>query len=58
MPYAMGDEADPKKIDPDQTDDLGYREDEEQRAYERAQPDSQPTVSAEPEPEREPTDAG
>jgi hypothetical protein len=42
----------------DQADDLGYRDDEEERAYERAQPDSQPEVSSEPEPDCEPTDAG
>lgn len=41
-----------------ETDDLGYRDDEENRAYERAQPDSQPAVSAEPEPDGEPADAG
>jgi hypothetical protein len=40
------------------TDDLGFRDDEENRAYERAQPDSQPEVSSEPEPDGEPADAG
>jgi hypothetical protein len=40
------------------TDDLGYRDSEEERAYERAQPESQPTVSSEPEPDAEPADAG
>jgi hypothetical protein len=43
--------------DPD-TDDLGFSDDEENRAYEEAQPDSQPTVSSEPEPDAEPADAG
>ena len=46
------------KVTPDDTDDLGYRENEEERAYERAQPDEQPTVSSEPEPDDEPADAG
>jgi hypothetical protein len=40
------------------TDDLGYRDGEEGRAYERAQPDAQPEVSSEPEPDAEPADAG
>ncbi len=43
---------------PEATDDLGFRDDEENRAYEAAQPDSQPEVSAEPEPDGEPADAG
>jgi hypothetical protein len=42
----------------EETDDLGFRDDEENRAYERAQPDSQPEVSAEPEPDDEPANAG
>jgi hypothetical protein len=40
------------------TDDLGFRDDEENRAYEDAQPDSQPEVSSDPEPDGEPADAG
>jgi hypothetical protein len=47
----------PPSNDPD-TDDLGYRDDEEERAYERAQPNDQPEVSSDPEPETEPADAG
>jgi hypothetical protein len=31
---------------------------EQKDAYERAQPDSQPTTSSEPEPDNEPADAG
>ncbi len=44
--------------DVDATDDLGFSDDEENRAYERSQPDSQPEVSSEPEPDGEPADAG
>ncbi len=44
--------------DPQETDDLGFSDDEENRAYEKSQPDSQPTVSSEPEPDGEPADAG
>jgi hypothetical protein len=40
------------------TDDLGYRDNEEDRAYERAQPDGQPPISSDPEPDAEPADAG
>jgi hypothetical protein len=51
---------DPPPTDPDDpnTDDLGYRENEEERAYERAQPDDQPEVSSDPEPDTEAADAG
>ena len=48
----------PPTESPEETDDLGFSDDEENRAYERAQPDSQPEVSAEPEPDEEPADAG
>jgi hypothetical protein len=51
-------ERKPGQTAADQTDDLGYRDDEEERAYEHAQPDSQPEVSSEPEPDREQPDAG
>jgi hypothetical protein len=40
------------------TDDLGYREEQEDRAYERAEPGSQPPTSSDPEPDHEPADAG
>lgn len=46
------------RVAPDETDDIGYREDEEERAYERAQPDSQPTVDSDPEPDSEPANTG
>jgi hypothetical protein len=42
----------------EETSDLGYRDTEEERAYEKAQPSSQPEVSSEPEPDAEPADAG
>jgi hypothetical protein len=48
----------PPAESPEATDDLGFSDDEENRAYEKAQPDSQPTVSSEPEPDHEPADAG
>jgi hypothetical protein len=48
----------PAESGDDATGDLGYRDDEENRAYERGQPDSQPEVSSEPEPDDEPADAG
>ncbi len=57
----MSDQPDsdaPSPDSPDATDDLGFRDDEENRAYEAAQPDSQPKVSSEPEPDGEPADAG
>lgn len=41
-----------------ETDDLGYRDNEEEKAYERAHSDAQPEVSSEPEPDTEPADAG
>jgi hypothetical protein len=46
--------------DPDReaTDDLGYRDEGEDRAYERAEPGSQPPTSSDPEPDQEPPDAG
>jgi len=53
----MTPEHPPKGPEPD-SDDLGYRDNEEERAYDKAQPDSQPEVSSEPEPDREPADAG
>jgi hypothetical protein len=40
------------------TDDLGYRDDQEERAYERAQSEDQPQVSPDPESDAEPADAG
>lgn len=43
---------------PVDTDDLGYSDDEEERAYEEAQPDAQPTVSSDPEPDEDPANAG
>jgi hypothetical protein len=42
-----GDADDPDRDEPDQGD-----------AYERAQPDSQPTVGSEPEPDDDPANAG
>jgi hypothetical protein len=39
-------------------DDRDDDELERDGAYERAQPDSQPTVSSEPEPDDDPTNAG
>ncbi len=48
----------PSESDDPDTNDLGFSDDEENRAYERAQPDSQPEVSSEPEPGGEPADAG
>ena len=40
------------------TDDLGFSDQEESDAYEQAQPEDQPTVSSEPEPDEDPAQAG
>lgn len=40
------------------TDDLGYRDNEEDRAYERAKPEAAPQVSHDPNPDAESADAG
>jgi hypothetical protein len=42
----------------DQPDDRGRDESEREDDYERAQPDSPPTVRSEPEPEDDPANAG
>jgi hypothetical protein len=54
----MSEQTEPDPSADPQTDDLGFSDDEENRAYEDAQPDSQPEVSSEPEPDAEPADAG
>jgi hypothetical protein len=41
-----------------ESDDRGRDESEGDDAYERAQPDSKPTVSSEPEPDDDPANAG
>lgn len=58
MPDRPNPNPPPTKPRDPETDDLGYRDDEENRAYERAQPDAQPEVSSDPEPDTEPSDAG
>ncbi len=42
----------------EETTDLGYRDTDEERAYERAEPGDRPPTSSEPEPDAEPPDAG
>jgi hypothetical protein len=42
----------------DRSNGRGHDEPGRDDAYERAQPDSQPTVSSEPEPEDDPANAG
>ncbi len=54
-------QTDPPKTDEPQrvqSTDLGYRDNEEERAYERAEPGSRPPTSSEPEPDNEPPNAG
>ena len=58
MPERSNLNPSPDRFPEPDSDDLGYSDNEENRAYERSQPDSQPEVSSEPEPDGEPADAG
>ena len=57
MTLAEHEPAGPKRDD-DESDDHDREQPEPGSAYERAQPDSQPTVSSEPEPDDDPANAG
>ena len=48
----------PPAADDDEGEERVHDEPEGDDAYERAQPGSQPTVSSEPEPDDDPTNAG
>jgi hypothetical protein len=58
-PRAGSDEPADREYDAGDAGDAGDADAEEAAgAYERAQPDSQPTVSSEPEPDDDPANAG